>query len=40
MAARSPIEERRLRRALQYSLLVILSIVTIVLCYLAVTRTP
>ena len=40
MARRSPVEERRLRRALQYSLLIILSIVTIVLCCLAVTRTP
>ncbi|WP_275940951.1 hypothetical protein [Nocardioides zeae] len=40
MARRSPVEERRLVRALQYSLLVILSIVTLVLCYLAVTRTP
>ncbi|MDQ1106715.1 hypothetical protein QE405_003999 [Nocardioides zeae] len=29
-----------MRRTLQYSLLVILSIVTVVLCYLAVTRTP
>ncbi|MDR6173621.1 putative nucleic acid-binding Zn ribbon protein [Nocardioides zeae] len=40
MARRGPVEQRRLRKTLQYSLLVILSIVTVVLCYLAVTRTP
>lgn len=40
MARRSPVEERRLRKVLQYALLAVLSIVTAVLCYLALTHTP
>ncbi|HEY1134310.1 MAG TPA: hypothetical protein VGE77_07005 [Nocardioides sp.] len=36
----NPVEARRRLRVLQYSVLVVLAIVTLVLCYLALTRTP
>ncbi|MFW6772758.1 hypothetical protein ACOACO_00610 [Nocardioides sp. CPCC 205120] len=36
----SPVEARRRRLALQYTLLALLSALTLVLVYLALTRTP
>ncbi|WP_277497813.1 MULTISPECIES: hypothetical protein [unclassified Nocardioides] len=36
----SPVEQRRRKNVLQYTLLTLLSALTLVLVYLALTRTP